>query len=55
MTKIICDINMGVMKQTVYIEGQKYSGKKTLEKYEIELNKLPEFIVKQEDILAIVE
>ena len=39
---------MGIAKQIVFIEGQKYSGKKTLERYEVELKKLPDFIVEQD-------
>ena len=48
--KLICKINMGALKQDVYIQGQKYSGKQTLENFKLSLDEIPEFIAKQRDI-----
>ena len=50
MAKIICKVNIGLSKQTVYIESQKYSGKRTLEHFVVPTEEIPNFIVKQKDI-----
>lgn len=50
MAEIICNIKPGVLKQDIYIKGQKYSNKNTLEKYSLEMEEIPEFIAKQKDI-----
>lgn len=50
MTKAICKINIGKMFQTVYIENEKYKGKKTLEHYQVLLKDLPEFFATLNDV-----
>lgn len=50
MARIVCNIFIGDLNQTVYIESEKYSGKKTLEKYSVPLKDFPKFIVNQIDI-----
>lgn len=47
--KIICYIQFGVKDQTVYIDNNKYSGKKTLETHKVPMNQLPEFFATQND------
>ncbi len=48
--RMICKINIGAMYQTIYIENEKYEGKKTLETYQILLKDFPDFIAKQIDV-----
>ena len=50
MAKIICKIDLGMLKQDLFIESQKYSGKPTLEKFSLTLDEIPSFIAKQKDI-----
>lgn len=50
MAKVICKINLGTKTQTVYIQGQKYSNKQTLESYEIPIENIANFIISQQGI-----
>ena len=50
MARMICKINMGTLMQKVFIQGQKYSNKKTIEPYRISLDDLPDFIVEHSDV-----
>lgn len=50
MAKIICKINIGLKNQKVYIQGQKYSNKQTLESYDVPIEDIAKFIISQEGI-----
>ena len=50
MARVICKINIGLKNQTVYIQGQKYSNKQTLESYEMPVQEVANFIANQQGI-----
>lgn len=50
MARIICKINIGLKNQTVYIQGQKYSNKQTLESFEMPIQNIANFIIDQQGI-----
>ena len=45
MEKIVCDIKLGIKQQNVYIIGEKYSNKKTIESFMIPFDKISDFII----------
>lgn len=47
MEKILCDIQLGVLKQQVFIIGEKYNNKRTVESFTMQLDEIPDFIMKQ--------
>lgn len=48
--KALCKIDIGKMYQTVYIDNEKYSGKRTLETYQTLLVDLPKLLSEQQDV-----
>lgn len=54
MAVIISKINLGLRDQEVFIKGQKYSNKQTLETFKVPTEKLSEFIAKTEDVENVV-
>lgn len=54
MAVIISKINLGLKNQEVFIKGQKYSNKETLETFKVPTEKLSEFIAKTEDVAEVV-
>ena len=50
MARIVCNIIIGDYNQDIYIESEKYSGKKTLERYSMPLKDFPKFILDQPEI-----
>lgn len=53
MAKAICKINVGLKNQTIYIQGQKYSNKQTLESYEVPIQNIANFLINQSGITEI--
>ena len=53
MAKIICNIQLGLAKQQLFIIGQKYNNKKTIETYELILKDIAPFISDNEDITQV--
>ena len=49
MSTIICNLKLGLRDQEVYIRGQKYSNKQTLESFKVPTEKLSEFIANTKD------
>ena len=47
MEKILCDLQLGVLKQQVFIIGEKYDNKRTVESFSLQLNEIPDFIINQ--------
>ena len=50
MAVIICKLALGLKDQEVFIKGQKYGGKPTLETYKIPTEELSNFIAKTADV-----
>ena len=53
MEKIVCNISLGAKNQDVYIIGEKYSNKKTIQSFSMPVDEIPNFIIKH-DIYDIV-
>lgn len=50
MARVICKINIGLKNQTVYVQGEKYNNRQTLESFEMPIQNIANFIVNQQGI-----
>lgn len=48
--RMVCKINIGTRMQQVFIEGEKYSKKKTIETFWMPLDDISTFIADHEDV-----
>lgn len=53
MATAVCSINLGVLKQRLYIQNKKYSNKKTMENYYLTIEEMIPFIAKNFDITEV--
>lgn len=54
MPTIICNLKLGLREQEVFIRGQKYHNKQTLETFKVPTEKLSEFIANTQDVNQVV-
>lgn len=50
MATIVCKLHLGLRNQQIFIQGQKYSKKETIENYSVPTEKLSSFIATAEGV-----